>query len=236
MALILDYLLPASYTQGTSATQVAKLARVFLQTLASTALPNDALTVFVNEFKSSFSRALSLPESLVKHQRIRAITSLLGQIVEPQTQTGFSSRSTVNPTQFVRMLIRRGFITDLSKAIHSLDLNSTLMTTTVNSILKPLEYLTKIVTQFLAAQKKTQVSVSAPANISSVTRNVPSSSTQNPITVPPTQRSEGSGNITVTTASTDNVGVTTNTEGPVEVTVNIDLNTGESQTNSKKYM
>ena len=97
-----------------------------------------------------------LPESLVKHQRVRALAGLLGQIVEPQTQSGFSSRSTINPTQFVRMLIRKGFITDLSKALHCLDLSSPSLTTTVNAILKPLECLTKIVTQFLAAQKKGQ--------------------------------------------------------------------------------
>ena len=153
-----------SYTQGTSATQVAKLARVFLQSLASTALPVDAMNLFVSEFRVSFSRALSLPESLIKHQRIRALAGLLGQIVEPQIQTGFSSRSNINPTQFVRMLIRKGFITDLSKALHSLDLSSSLLTTTVNSILKPLECLTKIVTQFLAVQKKSQNSSSTPNN------------------------------------------------------------------------
>ena len=152
LAFILDHLLPVSYMQGSSATQVAKLSKVFLQCLATAPLPTDALSLFVTEFRAAFTRSLSLVESQLKHHRIRAMASLLGQIVEPQTSS--STRSTVNPTQFVRMLIRKGFITDLAKAVHSLDLCSPLLTTTINSILKPLECLTKIVTQFVAAQKR----------------------------------------------------------------------------------
>lgn len=152
IAFILDHLLPVSYTQGSGATQVAKLAKVFLQCLATAPLPTDALSLFVTEFRSAFTRSLLLSESQLKHHRIRAMASLLGQIVEPQA--GSSARSTVNPTQFVRVLIRKGFITDLAKAVHSLDLCSPLLTTTINSILKPLECLTKIVSQFVAAQKR----------------------------------------------------------------------------------
>ena len=149
---MLDHLLPASYTQGNSASQVAKLAKTFLQCLASTNLPTDALTVFVNEFRAAFSRSLALPESQFKHYRVRALAGLLGQIVEPTTTV--SSRSIVNPSQFVRMLIRKGFITDLAKAVYNLDLSSPMLATTVNTLLKPLESLTKIVTQFVAAQKR----------------------------------------------------------------------------------
>ena len=181
MAFILDHLLPASYIQGSSATQVAKLAKVFLQCLATTALPTDALNIFVTEFRAGFSRALLLPESQLKHQRIRALSGLLGQIVEPQT--GFSSRSNINPSQFVRMLIRKGFITDLSKAIHNLDLSSPLLTATVNSILKPLECLTKIVTQFLAAQKRGQTLRVNPNPVS--TNSQSSDRTQEREDVPP---------------------------------------------------
>ena len=202
LAFILDYLLPASYTQGSSATQVAKLAKVFLHSLASTTLPNDALTLFVSEFRAAFSRALALPESLVKHYRIRALAGLLGQIVEPQTQTGFSSRSTVNPSQFVRMLIRKGFITDLSKAVHSLDMSSALLTTTINSILKPLECLTKIVTQFLAAQKKDQAAASSTANPPPPPPPLPNPV---PVQAPQTRgHGNGQGELSSTTVSRDN--------------------------------
>lgn len=152
LAFVLDHLLPASYTQGNSASQVAKLAKTFLQCLASTDLPTDALTIFANEFRSAFSRSLVLPESQFKHYRVRALAGLLGQIVEPSG--GTTSRSLANPSQFVRMLIRKGFITDLSKALYSLDLSSPMLALTVNTLLKPLESLTKIVTQFLAAQKR----------------------------------------------------------------------------------
>ncbi len=195
LAFILDYLLPSSYTQGASATQVAKLAKVFLQTLSSTGLPVDALNLFVAEFRAAFSRALLLPESLVKHQRVRALAGLLGQIVEPQTQSGFSSRSTVNPSQFVRMLIRKGFITDLSKALHCLDLSSPLLTTTINSILKPLECLTKIVTQFLASQKKGQ---KGPVSSGIANPPPPPAPLPNPVSLTP--QAEGSGNNQLSTS------------------------------------
>ena len=125
--------------------------------------------MFVTEFRAAFTRALSLPESQLKHHRIRALASLLGQIVEPQTST--SSRTSVNPSQFVRMLIRKGFITDLAKAVHCLDLSSPLLTPTINSLLKPLECLTKIVTQFVAAQKRARTTTNPTSvNQPSVTR------------------------------------------------------------------
>lgn len=163
IAFILDHLLPVSYTQGSGATQVAKLAKVFLQCLATAPLPTDALSLFVTEFRSAFTRSLLLSESQLKHHRIRAMASLLGQIVEPQA--GSSARSTVNPTQFVRVLIRKGFITDLAKAVHTLDLCSPLLTTTINSILKPLECLTKIVSQFVAAQKRVTTGSNNPPTV-----------------------------------------------------------------------
>lgn len=154
LAFILDYLLPANYTQGTSASNVSKLAKAFLQCLATTALPMDALMVFVGEFRAAFSRSLVLPESQLKHFRIRAMAGLLAHIVDPQA-VNISPRA-VNPSQFVRMLIRKGVITDLSKAVHSLELSSPLLTMTMNSLLKPLESMTKIITQFMASQKKAQ--------------------------------------------------------------------------------
>jgi hypothetical protein len=170
IAFILDHLLPISYIQGNTATQLAKLAKVFLQTLATTNLPSDALNLFVGEFRTSFFRALSLSECQLKHHRIRALCGLLGQIVEPQA--GTSSRMTLNPSQFVRLLIRKGFITDLAKAVHSFDLSTPLLTATINAILKPLECLTKIVNQFVAAQKRNRSGAGGQSSSSRMTSTV----------------------------------------------------------------
>ena len=71
-----------------------------------------------------------------------------------EPQGGMTTRSISNPSQFVRMLIRKGFITDLAKAVYSLDLSSPMLITTVNTLLKPMESLTKIVSHFVAAQKR----------------------------------------------------------------------------------
>lgn len=47
----------------------------------------------------------------------------------------------------VRMLLRKGLVSDLAKIPHSLDLSSPRMTSTINAVLKPLETLSRIVNQ-----------------------------------------------------------------------------------------
>ena len=107
----------------------------------------------------AFARALVLPESQMKHSRIRALTGLLSQVLEAQNV--FTSRGTITPTHFARLLIRKGFISDLARAVHCLNLNSIYLPATVNSILKPLEVLTKIVNTVSSTQpRKTDTSES----------------------------------------------------------------------------
>ena len=47
----------------------------------------------------------------------------------------------------VRLLLKRGVVTDLARIPHSLDLSSPSMVNTVNAALKPLETLSRIVNQ-----------------------------------------------------------------------------------------
>lgn len=130
---------------------IAKLARTFLQCLAKVHYVPEAVAVVVSEFKLALARALALPESQLKHLRIRAITGLMSQILESQN---VYPRGAVNLTHFARLLVRKGFISDLSRALHSLNLNSNQLPVTVNHVLKPLEVLTKIV-NVASSQRKT---------------------------------------------------------------------------------
>ena len=153
LAFIFDHLLPASVDQVAKIPPIASLAKTFLQHIATSNHCPDAVAVLVTEFKAAFVRALALPESRLKHNRIRALTGLLSQITDYIT----ASRGPVNPCHFTRLLIRKGIISDLARAPHSLNLNSSMLTGTVNSILKPLEALTKIVNQVASSmQRKAQ--------------------------------------------------------------------------------
>lgn len=152
LAFVFDHLLPASSNSSGKVPPIAKLSKTFIQCLAVSHPSPDIVSILVTEFKHALMRALSLPESTFKHNRIRALTGLLSQISDYIT----AARGALNPSHFARLLIRKGFISDLARAVHSLNLSSPMLPATVNSILKPLEVLTKIVNQVAAASKKTE--------------------------------------------------------------------------------
>jgi E3 ubiquitin-protein ligase HUWE1 len=150
LAFIFDYLLPASSNASGKVPPIAKLSKTFIQCLAVSHPSPEIISLLVTEFKHALTRALSLPESTSKHNRIRSLTGLLSQISDYIT----AARGALNPSHFARLLIRKGFISDLARAVHSLNLSSPMLPGTVNSILKPLEVLTKMVNQVAAASKK----------------------------------------------------------------------------------
>lgn len=232
LAFIFDHLLPASYTQANGAVQpVAKLSKTFLQCLASANHSPEAISVLVAEFKVAFARALGLPELQMKHSHIRALTGFLNQVLEAQNV--YSTRGLVNPSHFARLLIRKGFISDLSRAIHHLNLNSTLLPATVNSILKPLEVLTKIVNHVASSQRRTDalsldsrsaldsrpttaVSQSSRGTEAEVTTPQVEQATSPPTAVTTLQEAPPPASTPVTSAADEGRSVETARAGPVE--------------------
>lgn len=152
LAFVFDHLLPASSNSSGKVPPIAKLSKTFIQCLAVSHPSPEIISLLVTEFKHALMRALSLPESASKHNRIRALTGLLSQISDYIT----AARGNLNPSHFARLLIRKGFISDLARSVHSLNLSSPMLPGTINSILKPLEVLTKIVNQVAAASKKAE--------------------------------------------------------------------------------
>ena len=206
LAFVFDHLLPASTNQTNSQSTVTKLAKTFLQCLATAHCCPDAISGLVTEFKMAFARALALQESHSKHSKVRALMGLLSQILEYVT----TSRGPVNPSHFARLLIRKGFISDLTKAIHSLNLSSTFLPATINNILKPLEVLTRIVNQVASSQQRKMDSESKSAfnsrpvaAVSQSSRSENEASTSQPQTAPPTL-AEGSVTVTTSAAPTTN--------------------------------
>ncbi|CAN8005050.1 unnamed protein product, partial [Ixodes pacificus] len=154
LGFILDHLLPQCQKAGDKDSPA--LARVLVAALASANHSPDTQTALVNEVKGALHRALALPEGTEKHARIQALTGLVGTMIEscPPAQATSSfrqlhARSVVRGSRsmnnMVRVLLRRGLVTDLARIPHSLDLSSPHMAATVNSALKPLETLSRIV-------------------------------------------------------------------------------------------
>jgi len=144
LAFVMEHLLPPD-PSATSISNVSKQSKTFLQYMAMSSV-SAAQLMFVNEFKNCFARALLLPESSVKHNWLRSLANLLSAILDKQ--------SSLSARIAARLLVRKGIITDLARAVHCLDLNSSHLVSTVNTILKPLESLTKFVNQVSALQQK----------------------------------------------------------------------------------
>ena len=140
----MEYLLPPD-PGATSIPNISRQSKNFLQYIAMSSV-SSAQSVFVYEFKNCFAHALSLPESLVKHNWLRSLANLLSAILDKQ--------SSLSARTAARMLVRKGMITDLARAVHCLDLNSSHLVSTINTILKPLESLTRFVNQVSALHHK----------------------------------------------------------------------------------
>ncbi|GFT18781.1 e3 ubiquitin-protein ligase HUWE1 [Nephila pilipes] len=150
LAFILDNLLHNNQTAGDKETPA--LARVLIAAIASCNHSVEAQTALVNEVRLALLRALSLPESSEKHARIQALTGLISTMIEscPTTSSqnqlgGCALRSQASMNNIVRILLRKGIVVDLARIPHYLDLSSPHMAATVNSALKPLETLSRIV-------------------------------------------------------------------------------------------
>ena len=207
---------------------MSKVARVFLQCLATIQYPLDAILVLVTEFKLAFNRALGLPETQLKHIRVRTLASLLSQILDAQNNS-LHSRVPVNPSHFSRLLIRRGFISDLARATHSLDLNSVHLVGTINNILKPLEVLTRIVNQVATNQRKTDAGGSSLAQTiaNSAAQSSGSGSVRQTASAPATGPQTGE---TTQPNTSDQTTENTQHRGPDGSTTTRDANTATSPT------
>ncbi|XP_066927721.1 E3 ubiquitin-protein ligase HUWE1-like isoform X2 [Clytia hemisphaerica] len=154
LCFIFDRLLPYSTRDPTQATTentkdnkpsvISTLARQLLSVLGSYWHNVDIQNVFITELKSALSRTLQYPESRSKHLHLQALFNLITSMIESAAPISFSSQPPLQNTTFVKLLIKRGLISDLAKITHSLDLSSHDLVPTVNLMLKPLEKLSNL--------------------------------------------------------------------------------------------
>ena len=148
LAFLLDELLVSKSSECSS------LIRILVAALASCNQYPEAQATLVLEVKGALGRALGLQESSDKHSKIQALAGLICTMIEscPSAQNQSSPLALYrqlqyNMTNMVKVMLKKGIITDLARATHNLDLSSPNVAATVNAILKPLETLSRIVNQ-----------------------------------------------------------------------------------------
>ena len=87
----------------------------------------------------------------------------------------------------VRILLKRGIVTDLARVPHSLDMSSPSMSATINAALKPLETLCRIVNQPQTVSARTAKGKTAPT----ATAEEDDTTTEATVVEPPTTTAEG---------------------------------------------
>ncbi|XP_035825881.1 E3 ubiquitin-protein ligase HUWE1 isoform X3 [Aplysia californica] len=148
LAFVLDCLLPNSQEVGDK--DCPALARVFVASIASCSHSPDAQMALVTEVKGALQRALALPESSSKHQRIQALSSIINTMIESCPTPGqlpnqvFKGQQVMN-NNMMKILVKKGVLVDLARIPHSLELSSPFLANTINAALKPLETLSRSV-------------------------------------------------------------------------------------------
>jgi E3 ubiquitin-protein ligase HUWE1 len=151
LAFLLDKLLPI-VPENSSDRQCSNMARMLIAAIASCNHSPDAQSTLVTEVKAALSRTLGLPENSEKHAQLQLLIGLISTMIDscPPTPMRASlkiNHQYTNVNYIVRIMLKKGIITDLAKIPHSLDLSSPNMAGTINAALKPLETLSRIINQ-----------------------------------------------------------------------------------------
>ena len=155
MCFIFDRLLPHSTRSSSQVNTtepskeskhsvISTLARQLLSVLGSYWHNIEIQNVFITELKAALTRTLHYPESKSKHYHLQSIFNLITSMIESAAPISFSSQPPLQNTSFVKLLIKRGLISDLARVTHNLDLSSHELVQTVNLMLKPLEKLSNL--------------------------------------------------------------------------------------------
>ena len=114
LAFLLDNLLPSCQTAGDK--ECPALVRTLVASLASCNHAPEAQNALVAEVKGALGRALILPESNDKHNRLQSLTALLSTMIEscpaagpqPQPLTTAFKQQHVGMNNMVKFMLKRG--------------------------------------------------------------------------------------------------------------------------------
>ncbi|XP_018898771.2 E3 ubiquitin-protein ligase HUWE1 isoform X2 [Bemisia tabaci] len=147
---VLDTLLPKSGSERT------KMIHTLFASLASCNHSPDSQMNLVVEVKDALKRALNDEEKYSKHSQIQNLVDLITTMIENCPPVPLSSSMTLSSSlklnqysvnNMVRLLIRKGMAAELARIPQYIDLSGPEFTSTMNAVLKPLETLTRIMSQ-----------------------------------------------------------------------------------------
>lgn len=150
LAFLFDKILPI--VDDVSDRECSMTSRNLISGIASCNHSPEAQATLVSEVKSALIRALVLTESGEKHKRLQHITGIILNMIEqcpPVQQVRIFKAETFNANvnNIARLMLRKGIFNDLARVPHCLDMSSPNFPITINSALKPMECLSKIVNQ-----------------------------------------------------------------------------------------
>ncbi len=169
LAFLLDNLLASNQTFGDK--DCPSLCRLLIVALASCNHCLDSQNALVHEVKQALNRAVGLSESTDKYIKIQAFASIINTMIETcppiqnvqqQQQAGLRNQSQLNlVNNMMKIMHKKSLINDLARVPHHLDLSGPKSTETLNTLLKPLETMTK--TLNISARKREAVTAAKTA-------------------------------------------------------------------------
>lgn len=150
LAFLFDKIVPVA--EPFSDCECSTVARTLIAGIASCNHAPDVQGVLVAEVKAALVRALLLPESAEKHARLQYVTGIILSMIEQcppvqQVRIVKSQTFNVNVNNIARLMLRNRIFSDLAKVAHCLDMSSPNFPITMNSAMKPMECLSRIVNQ-----------------------------------------------------------------------------------------
>lgn len=123
------------------------MAQNLISAIASSDVTQAQETV-VQEVKMALQRALNEPETNEKHLHIEGLATLIPAMIENNSGNGENNQFFKNNQQvrhnIFYIMLEKGIITDLARAVQFLELGGPNTTSTINHLLRPLEMLLRL--------------------------------------------------------------------------------------------
>lgn len=147
LSFILDKMF--HFNDGSMDRECPAMAQSLISAIASSDVTQAQETV-VQEVKLALQRALNEPETNEKHLHIEGLATLIPAMIENNGGNGDNNQffKTNNHSQLRHnifyIMLEKGIITDIARAIQYLELGGPNTTSTINHLLKPLEMLLRL--------------------------------------------------------------------------------------------
>lgn len=212
------------------------MAQSLISAIASSDVTQAQETV-VQEVKFALQRALNEPETNEKHLHIEGLATLIPAMIENNGGSGDNNQlfKTSNHSQLRHnifyIMLEKGIITDIARAVQYLELGGPNTTATINHLLKPLEILLRLTNEPMPSMPlkyKKMVPPRRSTTIHSDENNAGTSNLQESVA-----HDEQQNNQTNSEALSNNVNVTLTTASGVSTNQNQNTASNSDSTNAQ---